>query len=145
AIHDHYPRDPVERAGEVHDAGDESQPAGAQRALTVDGDQEWCERDPAECGMTELRKADREEGARKQREGDGARTIQRVTQGLICSSFCSFAAIVSASRFVLNVPIRTRNTEPVPLGGCSTYAVYPFELKRLAIASASVRPLTAAT
>ena len=120
AVHDHHSRDPIERAREVDDAGDEAEPAGAENALAGDGDQQRSERNPAECGMTELRKADGEEGARKQGEDEGARPIQRVTQGLICSSFCSFAAIVSASRFVLKVPIRTRNTVPVPLGGCST-------------------------
>ena len=66
--------------------------------------------------MTEFRKAEGEENARNQGEDESARTIQRVTQGLNCSSFCSFAAIVSASRFVLNVPMRTRNDGAVPFG-----------------------------
>src|SRR5947207_925246 len=103
------------------------------------------EREPGKRRVAELWKADNEKSAREKGENEGARTVQRVTQGLICSSFCSFAAIVSASRRVLKVPIRTRNTVPVPLGGTSTYAEYPFELNRLAIASASPRTLTAAT
>ena len=40
-------------------------------------------------------------------DGPGARR-QRVTQGLNCSSFCSLAAMVSASRRVGNLPTRTR-------------------------------------
>ena len=89
--------------------------------------QQGRERNPGECGVTELRKTQREketgdsgaeviEGARRQ----GA--IYRVTQGLNCSSFWSFAAIVSASRLVGNFPMRTRYIDGVPAAGASTYA-----------------------
>ena len=67
-----------------------------------------------------------------------------MTQGLNCSSFFNFAATVSASRRVGNLPTRTRKTEGVPSDGTSTYAMYPFELSRFAIASASPRTFSAA-
>src|SRR5581483_9905352 len=63
--------------------------------------------------------SDEDPGGRRALGRGVGRALRRyfVTQGLYCSSFCSRAATVSASRRVLNVPIRTRYTDGVPSDG----------------------------
>ncbi len=119
SVHGHHARDPVERAGEVDRRRHEPQRKGPPQTTrfarqesrlvpgqTGDRDKQRCQRDPAERGMTELWKTEREEEAGG--GGERVRARQRVIQGLNCSSFFSFAATVSASRRVGNLPIRTR-------------------------------------
>ena len=65
AVHHHHPRDPVQRAGEVHDAGDQAEDEGAAERGSRQRDQQRRERDPAERGMTEFREAEGEEDARR--------------------------------------------------------------------------------
>src|SRR5581483_7572735 len=102
AVDDHHARDPVERAGEIDDAGQQAEPERAAERAGAEREQERRERHPRDERMTELRKAEREQDA-----GDDGENY-RVTQGLNCSSFWSFAATASASRRVWNFPTRTR-------------------------------------
>jgi hypothetical protein len=64
SVHHHHARDPIEGAGEVDDAGDESETERAGRRATIDGNQKRRERDPAEGGMAGAWKAEGQQHAR---------------------------------------------------------------------------------
>ena len=64
--------EPVERAGEIDEPGQQSEGEAAAGALTAVGQrhQQRRERDPPKRGMAEFRKAQREKSAGQEREGE---------------------------------------------------------------------------
>ena len=126
AIDSHHARNPVQRSREVHDAGHEPEHEGAAQRRDDRGqvsgareteicprtrhqrDEQRRQRNPRERRMAEGGKTEGEKNAGRGGEREIERTRQRVTQGLSCSSFFSFAATDSASRRLGNFPMRTR-------------------------------------
>jgi hypothetical protein len=64
SVYGHHTRDPVERAGEVDDAGDEAEQKGAAKGCALEGDEQWRQRDPAERRVAELGETENEQRAR---------------------------------------------------------------------------------
>ena len=69
AVDGHHVRDPVQRPGEVDDARCQAEQEGPARVgwAPAERDEQRRERDPAECGMAELRETERQEDARRER------------------------------------------------------------------------------
>ena len=76
---DHDRRNPVDGAGEVDDAGQQSQPQRAPGSDVHDGHQQRHKRHPGNRGMTYLRKAEHQQQAGERSEGGRKRTHGPIT------------------------------------------------------------------
>ena len=65
AVQHHHAGNPIERAAEVQDAGEETERERAAQRRSLEGDEKRGKRNPAKRRMAELRKAEREENSRR--------------------------------------------------------------------------------